>query len=62
VYLTPELKTMLTAQVARVKALERTLGGVIPFLFPHLSGSDPRITRAPKRTVLGAPRTSGARG
>jgi integrase len=35
VYLTPELKTLLAAQVDRVKALERRLGKIIPFLFPY---------------------------
>src|SRR5205823_13877762 len=34
-YLTPELRTNLTAQVARVKAQERKLGRIIPWLFPH---------------------------
>jgi integrase len=29
---------------------------VIPSLFPHLKGSDPRQPHGPKRTVLGAPR------
>jgi integrase len=38
VYLTPELKTLLAAQVARVDALQRKLGRIIPFLFPHLTG------------------------
>jgi integrase len=36
VYLTPELKTLLSAQVERIKALERRLGRIIPWLFPHL--------------------------
>ena len=36
VYLTPELKTLLSAQTDRVKALERRLGRIIPWLFPHL--------------------------
>ena len=31
VHLTPELKTLLTVQVERVKTLERTLGRVIAF-------------------------------
>ena len=56
VYLTPELKAMLGAQVVRVKALERQLGRVIPFLFPHLNGGDPRRAGGPRRTVLGAQR------
>jgi integrase len=37
-YLTPELKALLTAQVERVRTLERGLGRIIPHLFPHLSG------------------------
>ena len=37
-HLTPELKTVLAAQVARVEALERKLGRVIPELLPHLTG------------------------
>jgi integrase len=56
VYLTPELTALLAAQVGRVKRLERKLGRVIPFLFPHLKGSDPRTSRGPKRTILGARR------
>jgi len=36
VYLTPELNALLGAQVARVKALEKKLERVIPWLFPHL--------------------------
>ncbi len=38
VYLPPDLKALIAAQVERVKALERKLGRIIPFLFPHLSG------------------------
>lgn len=38
VYLTPELHSMLQAQVDRVEILSMTLGGTVPFLFPHLSG------------------------
>ena len=36
VYLTPELKAGLAAQVERVRVLERKLGRIIPYLFPHL--------------------------
>ncbi len=36
VYLTPELKALLVAQVRRVKQLSRALNQVIPYLFPHL--------------------------
>lgn len=38
VYLTPELKALLAAQVERVRALERETGQIIPHLFPHLIG------------------------
>jgi integrase len=38
VYLTPELKSLIAAQVDRVAALERQTGTIIPFLFPHLRG------------------------
>jgi hypothetical protein len=36
--LTDELHTLLAAQVERVKVLERQLGRVVPYLFPHLRG------------------------
>jgi len=39
VYLTPTLTTQLRAQEARVQALEKQLGRIIPFLFPHLTGT-----------------------
>ncbi len=38
VYLTPELTKLLTAQVARVKALMQKTNSIIPDLFPHLTG------------------------
>jgi integrase len=38
VYLPADLKVHLAAQVERVRDLERRLGRVIPFLFPHLAG------------------------
>jgi site-specific recombinase XerD len=38
VYLTPELKGLLAAQVERVRALERGMGRIISCLFPHLRG------------------------
>lgn len=43
VYLTPELKALLSAQVAREDALQRRLGRVIPHLFPHLKSGSPRL-------------------
>jgi integrase len=36
VYLSSEVKTMIEAQIERVRTLSRTLGRVIPYLFPHL--------------------------
>jgi integrase len=42
VRLTPELRAMLDAQVARVRELERKVERVIPWLFPHLDEDDPR--------------------
>jgi integrase len=39
VYLTPELKAMIAAQIGRVDALQRKLGRIIPWLFPHLRGA-----------------------
>lgn len=38
VYLTPELKALLAAQVERIKTQERRLGRIIPLVFPHLRG------------------------
>jgi len=38
VYLTPELKGLLKAQVDRVRALMQRTKRIIPYLFPHLSG------------------------
>jgi len=35
IYLTPECKTLLAGQVARVEALQRRLGRIVPILFPH---------------------------
>lgn len=38
VYLTPELKALVRAQVERVRAVERKAGRIIPYLFPYRSG------------------------
>jgi integrase len=38
VYLTPELKASIVAQLERVRSLERETGHIIPYLFPHLRG------------------------
>ncbi len=55
VYLTSELKSLLKAHLDRVKALERTLGRIIPAVFPHFTGAQLRTatTRGP---VLGEKR------
>ena len=33
--MTPELRRLVAAQVARVRELEREMGRIIPYLFPH---------------------------
>jgi integrase len=38
VHLTAELRALLDAQLVRVRDLERRLGRVIPWIFPHLDG------------------------
>ena len=38
VYMPPDLKRLVAGQVDRVRALERKIGRVIPFLFPRLRG------------------------
>jgi integrase len=38
VYLTPDVKAMLAAQVERVRQLERQMGRIVPALFPYLKG------------------------
>jgi integrase len=40
-YLTPELKAALASQLERVKLLERRLGRIVPYVFPH-AGKGPR--------------------
>lgn len=38
VYLTPELKTLVAEQLARIHAVEKKTGRIIKYLFPYLSG------------------------
>jgi integrase len=54
--LTDELRALLAAQVERVKKLERKLGRVVPYLFPHLRGAKALSPGAKRRApVLGEP-------
>jgi len=39
VYLTPELKALVTAQLGRVDALQKKRERIIPWLFPNLRGA-----------------------
>jgi len=55
VWVTPELKVLLTAQVARVEALQKKLGRIIPHLFVHLSGAKTQSVGARHIQVVGAP-------
>jgi len=55
VYLTSELKALLSAQVDRVKALERKLGRIIPYLFPNFTGAKVR-TATTRGSVIGKKR------
>ena len=41
IYLTPECARLVSAQVTRVEALQRRLGRIVPWLFPH-GGTGPR--------------------
>jgi integrase len=38
VYLTPEIRALVEAQLARVDAVQKKVRQIIPFLFPHLAG------------------------
>jgi integrase len=51
VYLTPELQAAIADQLSRVKVLEREMGAIVPWLFPHLRGKrqGERITSFRKR-------------
>jgi integrase len=54
--LTDELRGLLAEQIARVQALERHLGRVIPSLFPHLRGTRALREGVRRRApVLGEP-------
>jgi hypothetical protein len=58
VYLTPELKASLAAQVARVKTLERQLGRIIPHLFVHRQAKAPGLVGTPIRDFRKAWKTA----
>ncbi len=50
-YLTPELKSLLGAQVARVEAFQKKSGRITPWLFPYLAGPhlSPRLIGTQRR-------------
>jgi integrase len=52
VYLTPDLKSLLAAQLGRVDALQKRLGKIIPYLFPHLGGKQPGKRAGTPRTAF----------
>jgi len=54
VYMPPDLKRLVAAQVDRVRILERKVGRVIPFLFPHLHGQRAGVRRRDYRKVWAA--------
>jgi integrase len=58
VYLTPELKPMLAAQTARVKALQHRLGKIVPDLFVHQTSKVPGLVGTPIRDFRKAWRTA----
>jgi len=55
IFLTPEVKALLAAQVERVKALEKRVGRIIPWLFPHLTGAKTQSVGARHVAVVGEP-------
>ncbi len=57
VYLTAELRAMLTAQVERIRSAERRLGRIIPWLFPHLTSTCRKAGCARNHGHLGERRT-----
>ncbi len=63
VYLPPDLKARLAAQVERVRVLERQTGRIIPYLFPHLKGRrEGRRVRNFRKTWKTACRKAGVPG
>ena len=63
VYMTPDLRRLVAAQVARVRDLEREMGRIIPYLFPHfrkrLKGSGAATTVMPGRRACKKTGVSG---
>ena len=64
VYLTPALARMLAEQLARVDALSRQLGRIIPYLFPHLGQGRLQGTRVKdfRKAWLATTRRAGLPG
>ena len=53
VYLTPALRDGLAEQLERVRALERALGRIIPFVFPHFTDGPIHPTTGQRRYAKG---------
>jgi integrase len=53
VYLPPDLKAAVAAQLGRVDALQKRLGRIIPWLFPHLRGANRQSVGLRHVAVLG---------
>lgn len=63
VYLTPDLKALLAGQLERVEALQRQLGRIVPYLFPHLNGRyRGGARRGFRKAWAGAVRAAGVPG
>ncbi len=63
VYMTPELRALIVAQVGRVKAVGRRIERVVPYLFPHLHGpSKGQRLKNIRRTWNSACRDAGVPG
>ena len=55
IYLPADLKPALAAQLGRVETLQKKLGRIIPWLFPHLRGAKQQSTGRRQVAVLGEP-------
>src|SRR5262249_14715559 len=64
VYLTPELKALLSGQLERVETLQKRLGKIVPYLFPFLAGEQRAGQQRTdfRRAWAGACRAAGVPG